>query len=883
MVTHQRRSAASKANSKNVEDHHQIEEDGQEKYSSRKRHSLHRTRTVTPKTFELLFGFVFFYVLNFLFIYHRHQWLPPANDTNASQDVFSEGRARKTLEKIMSYGIRTLGSQANEVDVPEYLIKQIQTIRSNAKADIQWHIQRPTGAFGLNFLEQFQNIYANITNIVVRVSPRGASPEVLNNSLLLSSHYDAALGSAAASDDGVSIAIMLELLRLYSLNPPQHASIIFNFNGAEESILPAAHGFITQDPWKETIRAFINLEAAGAGGRELLFQTGSDELALAYARGAKYPYATIVAQEIFQSGVVNSDTDFRVYRDYGVIPGMDYAYVSNGYVYHTSLDVIERIQEGAIQRLGENLVGVIEEIANQPGVLKEIASKSHHSETLFLDLFGYKMISMSRSNSFMISGVILIGTVIFLMSSSVSFEERIMAFKFVAKCTGLALIGSLCTGTMLTLYAPMTWYAQPFLGGATFALPALSMMVHSLERLLEKYKNKLSTNLAVWRLEEALFEASLCFWTAGLMALMYFKVISSYLCAVWVFFPLLGQLICHLLAKFNTLSSWAYVTISLCALAFPVAHSALLLTLALQFFIPLMGRSGTTAPSDLIVGVMFSLALIVLLSYTFRFFCFLPIRHVTQLRKLLVVSSCCVIAYASMCNPYSDMTPKRLWVQHIQREVTSSETGEVQLFDSGLWVNGVDFRGVSSIKSALRSTSWKDIRYSPPQPIPGIEDVYGSLPWFLPLKDHVPSTKSLYLPAEPPIIPEEFKVVFKVVSSTYNPETNHRKIHLFFKGPSQLNLFIDARNITLTSWSVGNGVDGPVPSSDSKTYLLQFSTGRPPSWFHFWIEAESSNPIPVTYVGHHINITTPEIESIGVLPSWIEMVSFASTWGYKEI
>lgn len=100
-------------------------------------------------------------------------------------------------------------------------------------------------------------------------------------------------------------------------------NIIFLFNGAEESPLQAAHGFITQHKWAEEIKIVINLEAAGSGGKEILFQSGpAHSWLLNYYSMVPYPYGQVAGEEIFQSNLIPSDTDFRLFRDYGGAVGV---------------------------------------------------------------------------------------------------------------------------------------------------------------------------------------------------------------------------------------------------------------------------------------------------------------------------------------------------------------------------------------------------------------------------------------------------------------------------------------------------------------------------------------------------------------------------------
>ncbi|OWZ00919.1 Endoplasmic reticulum metallopeptidase [Phytophthora megakarya] len=819
---------------------------------------LRRFRPSAPRGWLVLASFLAFYASSFAVVTFWHTWLPPPKGLDTPAAEFSEARARIVLEKIMSFGYRPVGTKANEELTPYYLLQQIEEIKA-AKPDrvsVEVDVQRPSGAFGLDFIAQFQNIYANVTNILVKVSPPDATPEALNNSLMISSHYDAAIGGAAASDDGVNIAIMMELLRMFVLNPPQHATLVFNFNGAEETIMQAAHGFITQHPWTDTIRAFINLEAAGAGGRELLFQTGSDELALAYAQGAKYPHASIIAQELFQSGIIPADTDYRIYRDFGYVAGMDFAYIANGYVYHTNLDDVSRIQPGAVQRLGENVVGVVNQLGSEPGRLKRVAENPQSSKTFFSDVMGLTMVTASKDTTFVLCGGVFLLAVIYLLLSHVSFSERFTALLLIARCFGTAIASSLTIGVLLSLYAPLPWYSQPYLAGALFLAPALAGMLHQLASGLEK---KGVAPDALWCLEESLFEAMMLIWMAVLGICMRLGLISSYVLAVWIFFPLVGQVLCKLLQRFRLFSSSMYIYISLGAMIIPVIHTMCCFAIALMFFIPLLGRSGPVVPPDLVLSLLMCIILLIMVSYSGRVFCFLPVNKLKSVRNMCIIVTAVSVAYASVRNPYSDACPKRIMLQHVQREVVLS-TGDVQT-DSGLWINSLDFRGPDPIKSYLAKTQWKDA-----------------------LKHMLPEDKSWYLSAAEPAIPgDAHKAKLEVLSSTYSKQTDRRKIHFVFSGPSHMNLFIDAKKTKLTSWSMGNGISGPVVEAED-AYILQFCSGVVPSIYHFWIEAESIKPIDVAFVGHFLEVTTPEMkEFYDVLPSWTVVASAVSTWTKMQI
>jgi hypothetical protein len=103
--------------------------------------------------------------------------------------------------------------------------------------------------------------------------------------------------------------------------------------------------------------------------------------------------------EIFQKGLIPSDTDFRVFRDYAKIPGLDMAFVKNGFFYHTKFDNIDAVTPGSIQHEGSNVLALLEHFGNLD------FSEIHYNDQkmVFYDIFGFFMISYTETTAVLVN------------------------------------------------------------------------------------------------------------------------------------------------------------------------------------------------------------------------------------------------------------------------------------------------------------------------------------------------------------------------------------------------------------------------------------------------------------------------------------------------
>ncbi|XP_054439081.1 endoplasmic reticulum metallopeptidase 1 isoform X3 [Pteronotus mesoamericanus] len=738
---------------------------------------------------------------------------------------FDARQARDYLEHITSIGPRTTGSPENEILTVHYLLEQIKLIesQSNSFHKISVDVQRPTGSFSIDFLGGFTSCYDNITNIVVKLEPRdGAQHAVLANC-----HFDSVANSPGASDDAVSCSVMLEVLRVLSTSSEAlHHAVIFLFNGAEENVLQASHGFITQHPWASLIRAFINLEAAGVGGKELVFQTGPENpwLVQAYVSAAKHPFASVVAQEVFQSGIIPSDTDFRIYRDFGNIPGIDLAFIENGYIYHTKYDTADRIRTDSIQRAGDNILAVLKYLATSDMLVS--SSKYRHGNMVFFDVLGLFVIAYPSRVGSIINCMVVMAAVLYLGKKLLQPRHKTANYVKDFFCgLGITLISwftSLVTVLIIAVFISLigqslSWYNHFYVSVCLYGTAAAAkiIFIHTLA------KRFYYVNASDQYLGEVFFDIALFVHCGSLIALTYQGLCSAFISAVWVAFPLLTKLCVDKDFKQHG-ARGKFIAFYLLGMFIPYLYSLYLIWAVFEMFTPILGRSGSEIPPDVVLASILAGCTMILSSYF----------HMTR--------------------TFHDLD------------------GKVVKRDSGIWINGFDYTGMSHITPHIPEIN-DTIRAHCEENAP-----LCGFPWYLPV--HFLIRKNWYLPASE-VSPRE-PVHFKLVSKE---QTHWDSIRLTFEasGPSHMSFYVRThKGSTLSQWSLGSGT--PVTSKGGD-YFVFYSHGLQASAWQFWIEVQVLEEQPegivtVAIAAHYLSGENKRSSQLDALKEKFPDWTFPSAW-----
>ncbi|KAG8080918.1 hypothetical protein GUJ93_ZPchr0007g5060 [Zizania palustris] len=408
---------------------------------------------------------------------------------------FSEGRVLQHLRRLtVDIPGRQEGNPGLEA-AAQYIKGQLDGLAARAGPEYRIEVEETlvSGSFSMIFLRHRVTLtYRNHKNIVMRISSNVSEDEDL--SFMVNGHFDSPLGSPGAADCGSCVASMLELSRLIIDSgwvPSQ--PVIFLFNGAEELFLLGSHGFITTHKWNSTIGAFINIEASGSGGADLVCQSGPGSWpSRIYAQTAKYPMANSVAQDMF--GIIPGDTDYRIFaEDITNIPGLDIIFVLGGYFYHTSYDTVENLFPGSIQARGENLFNLVKAFTNSSMLLKwnkqssEAArAKVDDLRAIFFDYLTWFMVFYSRDFSLVLHSLpvaIFVLAPLFLKFPNITLKS--WSLTVVDLVRGMLLH---TFGVILAIFIPavaaavrllftknaMNWFAHPYLAFFMFVPTSLA-------------------------------------------------------------------------------------------------------------------------------------------------------------------------------------------------------------------------------------------------------------------------------------------------------------------------------------------------------------------------------------------------------------------------
>lgn len=517
-------------------------------------------------------------------------------------------------------GPKATGTAANEIDAVNYITKQLTKMQSKANAvqNVTFDHQITSGAFHLKWKPSgMMNVYRGVQNLILKIE--GETP----NAIMLNCHFDSVPGSPGAADDAANCAIMLELISIYSQKDTRNRhTLIFLFNGAEEIGLRASHGFITQHAWAKDIRLFVNLEAAGSGGKETLFQTGpGNSWLLNHYKAVSRPFAQAVGEEIFQSGLIPSDTDFRIFRDFGNVPGLDFAHGSKGYRYHTKFDSIDFLTVGVLQRTGENILGLIDSIVNSHELDDITKYSDDSSSAVYFDFLGFFFVHYPKDIGAVINFVVVLTAIAlpFLTLTTVKSHTRNVLSETLIGFFSV-VIGSGCSGLLLYLTAyfidksdySMGWYRSTFLAPgiySTLAVLAHVFVQDVLNFTVASRESPLSLGLRV----QARLNGVNVFWGVGTLTITLFGFRFGYLPMIIILINLITNFILLFTKLHNSVHKW--LRVFMVGQFFAILWSSYGHNMIMEIFIPITGRSGPAKNPDVLIAIILCTTTVFICSY----------------------------------------------------------------------------------------------------------------------------------------------------------------------------------------------------------------------------------------------------------------------------
>lgn len=214
--------------------------------------------------------------------------------------------------------------------------------------------------------------------------------------VLINAHYDSVSTGFGATDDGVGVVTVLQIIKYFTKdgNRPKKG-IVALFNNGEEDFLNGARAY-ARHPVASFPYTFLNLEGAGAGGKATLFRSTDTEVTRAYAK-SPHPFGTVLSADAFKSGFLRSQTDYIIFNDVLGLRGLDVSFWTPRARYHTNQDDAVHTSTNSIYHMLSAAISTMQVLSDDTSNTflgsrgdnkKYLAKNGRGSDSVWFDLFG---------------------------------------------------------------------------------------------------------------------------------------------------------------------------------------------------------------------------------------------------------------------------------------------------------------------------------------------------------------------------------------------------------------------------------------------------------------------------------------------------------------
>jgi hypothetical protein len=298
--------------------------------------------------------------------------------------AFDTGRALARLRRILG------DERPHPVDSAEG-----DAARERLLAELRALGLRPqvTDDFACNSFRRARAVAcARVRNVLATINP-GPGPHVL-----LVAHHDSTAAGPGAGDDGIGMAVMLEVAaKLQGIGLARPVTLLVT--DGEEAGLIGARAFLERHPLARNVAGVVNLEARGVTGPAIMFETSRPNASAIAAFSPARPVANSLTTDFYR--LIPNATDVTVFEERPGWTILNFAIIGNETRYHSAGDELAALDPRSVRHMGDQALDAVLSLAAGP--LPDRAGEVHYT-----DVAGRVLIVIPALLSFIVLGLLLL-------------------------------------------------------------------------------------------------------------------------------------------------------------------------------------------------------------------------------------------------------------------------------------------------------------------------------------------------------------------------------------------------------------------------------------------------------------------------------------------